>query len=178
MDYLATMMKTLSLPALILLLPFAAHAEIYKWVDENGDTVFSDQPRAKAQKIQAPPTQTFRPGIVPPPAETKAIPQDTNTVYSELAVTSPANDTTIRDNAGNVTISLTITPTLDTAAGHYMTLTLDGNIVADRIKSTSINLSNLDRGTHTVQVQIKNAGGGIVRTSGTSVFHLQRVSVR
>ena len=172
------MLKSLTLPALLLLIPFAVHAEIYKWVDENGHAVFSDQPREKAEKIEMAPLQTFRPSVAPPVTEARTDPQDTSAVYSEFAIAGPANDESIRDNAGNVIISLAIAPALDTAQGHYVTLMLDGKVAADRVTSASISLTNLDRGTHTVQAQIKNAAGGVVRTSATSVFHLQRVSIR
>lgn len=172
------MKKTLLLPVLTLLLPLCAHAGIYKWVDENGNTVFSDQPRDKAEKVPTAPTQTFRPEPAPAQAEPIAAPQDAGTVYSALAIISPAHDAAIRDNSGNVTITLAITPALDTAAGHYMTLVLDGKVAAERVTSTSIALTNLDRGTHTVQAHIKNAGGATIRASDASVFHLQRVVAR
>lgn len=170
------MRKTLALSWLFMV-PLIGHAAIYKWQDENGNTVFSDQPRERAQKVETGTPQTFRPSLAPPPAETPAVTEATGTLYSGLAIASPANDAAIRDNAGNVTISITITPALDTASGHYLTVMMDGTVVADRVTAASVSLTNVDRGTHSVQAQIRNAAGNVLRTSATSVFHLQRISI-
>lgn len=53
--------KQLCLALMALVLSFSVHAQIYKWVDENGQTNYSQQPPAsgEAQQIDVPPPPTI-----------------------------------------------------------------------------------------------------------------------
>lgn len=57
--------KQICLAIATLLMTFTVHAQIYKWVDENGQTHYSQQPPAsgEAQQIDVPP---------PPPVDPEA----------------------------------------------------------------------------------------------------------
>src|SRR5215469_13685455 len=46
----------------------ALSATVYRWVDENGVTHYSDQPHENAQKVQVAAPQTYKPA--PPPRST------------------------------------------------------------------------------------------------------------
>lgn len=61
--------KQLCLVLTAMLLSFSVHAQIYKWVDENGQTHYSEQPPAsgEAQQINVPP---------PPPIDPDAARED------------------------------------------------------------------------------------------------------
>jgi len=95
------------------------------------------------------------------------------TGYTSLTIVNPASDATIRDNSGQVSIQLEIEPALH--AGDSVTILLDGREIGQG-QGSAISLSNVDRGTHSLQVAIKNAQGDTVISSSTTTFHMQRTS--
>lgn len=175
-----------------------AASRIYKTVDENGNVVFTDQPPRPGEtgeSVELTTGNTFTPP--PRPAQTgsdgsvsledwleggEGAREDGEseegggsvTSYQSLAITSPANDAAVRENAGNVTISAAIQPSL--AVGHIMQVYLDGQLRQQGF-TTSFQLVNLDRGTHNVQVRVVDQSGNTLIASEPSVFHLQRRSV-
>lgn len=177
-----------------------AASRIYKSVDENGNVVFTDQPPRPGEtgeSVELSTGNTFTPP--PRPASnggdgsvsledwlaggdgSGAAEDDESggegarvTSYQSLAITSPANDAAVRENAGNVTISASIQPNL--AVGHIMQVYLDGELRQQGF-TTSFQLVNLDRGTHNVQVRVVDQNGNTLIASQPSVFHLQRRSV-
>lgn len=94
-------------------------------------------------------------------------------VYSKLAITQPMNDAIVRDNAGNVTVNVVITPKIHTLHGHQLVLYMDNQPIAHSAGPT-IELANIDRGTHTLKAQVEFAQGKVVQSSAEIVFHLQR----
>ncbi|MDZ7670250.1 MAG: DUF4124 domain-containing protein [Gammaproteobacteria bacterium] len=168
--------------------PAEANGRIYKTVDEDGNVVFTDVPPRPEQRGE---TVDLNSGnsFTPPERENDGIsleawrgdepagPEDeeeTVTRYNSLQVASPQNDAAVRDNAGNVSITATVDP--DLQPGHTLQLFLDGELQQSG-GTTTFQLSNVDRGTHEVQLRIVGPGGEILMTSPGSVFHLQRRSV-
>ena len=62
------------------------------------------------------------------------------------------------------------------APGHAMQLYLDGTL-AQAAPDTTFQLSNVDRGTHSVELRVVDGSGATLINSEPSVFHLQRRSV-
>ena len=91
--------------------------------------------------------------------------------YEEFKVTSPTNDATIRDNGGNVRVSLSLTPGL--RSGHSIEVMMDGQSIGSG-GSTSLTLTEVDRGTHTVQAAVKDNEGKEIARSNSVIFHLKR----
>ncbi len=157
-------------------------AQIYKTVDAQGNVVFTDVPPkddGKAVKIDA--GNTYKPAVpaVPAavPAPEEAIEEDTNeTSYDQLNITSPTADEPVRENAGNLTVTVAASPALDTSSGHTVQILLDGNVFASGA-SGLITLENVDRGTHQLAAQIVDADGTPLITSELVEFHMLRVSV-
>jgi hypothetical protein len=167
--------------ATLLLLSIAASstAAIYKWKMPDGSIIYSDQPPTKdATPADLPAVQEIK--IVPPPSSSpeESTPRrssEAKTVeYTKLEITSPANDSTIRDNAGNVSVNLDIEPALQ--EGDTVSVMLDGKEIG-KGKGTSIALSNVDRGTHTLQAVVKSASNSTRISSPSIIFHLQRITV-
>src|SRR5580658_4196629 len=52
-------MRGLPLLLLLIMSASASSATVYKWVDDNGVTHFSDQPNPKAQKLEITGAQTY-----------------------------------------------------------------------------------------------------------------------
>jgi len=159
-----------------------AVAEMYKWVDKDGNISYSDQPPFKgAQKLDAPAISTVPAADVPdkptaPSAEADKSKDNKTTSYTYLKITAPVDDATIRNNEGNFSVSITIKPALDTKHGHYFSVLMDGKTVQDKLYVSSASLNNIDRGTHKISVAVKNDKGKVLRKSKSITVHLHRQS--
>lgn len=180
-------MKIIQLLALYLCLIFSSStvlAQMYKWVDKDGNISYSDQPPYKgAEQLDAPALTTMQPTAIPKKTKAsdtsdKEKEEEAPTVYSYLKITSPQNDMTIRDNSGNFSVSIGIKPALNTDQGHTLSLSLSGKVVKSKLSSTSINLTNIDRGTHKLSVSIKDKTGKTLRKSKPTTVHLYRQIIR
>lgn len=154
-----------------------AHAELYKSIGEDGEVIYTDKPPTKDAKAFTPPALQVTPPIkyVPkakPPAESKAPPY----AYSDLHFSQPVADANFYDNAGNVSYVLELTPVLNTRLGHYLNIKLDGAAVASKTVLLTGNLSELDRGSHTITAEIFNKEGKVQRSASVT-FHLHKTSV-
>jgi hypothetical protein len=166
----------------------SAATKIYRTVDEDGNVVFTDVPPKSGEQGEA--VDLNQSNTFTPPQR-----QDTGRSlgswrgegeaagdgeepggarYRAVSVASPANDADIRDNAGNVTIGAAIDPELH--SGHAVQLYLDGEL-QQSAQGTSFRLTNIDRGTHSVELRIVDQAGNTVAASAPSTFHLQRRSV-
>jgi len=163
------------LPLLVALsLTGLAHGAVYKWKDANGIVHYGDHPQPGAEEVKQIPIQTYRPTPVPPTRPATGGSGDTPLRYGPISFVSPANDTTIRDNQGNVAIQLSIEPTL--RAGHAITLNIDGTRQDQTTTKTTFTLSNLERGTHTLQAIVVDDQGNELRRSDTLTVHMVRQS--
>ena len=166
--------------SIILLLPFMASAgsDVYRCKDAEGKIYYSDKECEGGKKMILPPSQTY----TPKPSQRKfrytAPRQKTDqTKYESIKITAPAHDSTIRDNTGNIAVSVSISPTMRTGLGHKLQLYLDGQPYGDAGTATSFNLSNLDRGTHTLKPVILGLSGQVLVEGTASIFHIHRVSI-
>lgn len=156
-----------------LLVSGAAAAEgtsIYRSYDAEGNPVFSDEPMPDSESFEIREIQTV-------PAENAEFEytrkEKTEDVkYTRLDILYPENDTSVRENAGNLTVTIESEPAL--RPGHSAHLYLDGVEVAAG-SQTSFSLENLDRGTHTLSASIR-AGEKPIIESDTVTFTLHRHS--
>ena len=93
-----------------------------------------------------------------------------------VRIVAPEPETTIHDNNGNLSVQVALSQAPDTAAVDQLALLLDGNVVA-KGRDLSFELNNIDRGSHTLQVQAYAAGGKLLATSPPVVFHMWRASL-
>jgi len=166
---------------LLRLFLFSAEAELYKWVDKNGETIYSDEPPHDNAQPLVPPALTTTPAIKYKP-KAKAETQETKpeeqqaTLYTEFKITSPGHNEAIRANAGNITVKLAITPKLDVKAGHTISILVNSQTRIEGNTGLSVGLKNIDRGTHSIQAIIKNKQKKIIKSSNSITIHLQRFS--
>lgn len=183
---------SLSLSALLLLACMDATAaadRIYKTVDENGNVVFTDIPPRedeKSEQVVIENPNSFDAAEAAPDEGQWIVEQPGDQSgngggqtaatfrYGTLSVASPANDEAVRDNAGNVTIIANVAPRLQ--PGHVMRLFMDGSVVQEG-PQTTFNLTNVDRGTHTVKLDITDDKGDVLISSKPSTFHLLRYAI-
>ena len=153
----------------------AAHAgSIYKYTLPNGDVVYSDKapPADQGEEVKLEPLQSFSFPPAPPledSADKEEAPKPVG--YETFKVTNPTNDATIRDNGGNVRVSLSLSPGLQ--SGHSIEVMVDGQSIGSG-KGTSVTLTDVDRGTHTVQAAVRDNQGKEVARSNSVIFHLKR----
>lgn len=161
---------------LILLASFGASAEVYTYIDHDGNRVFTDQPtRGNAKRLDLAPPNAM-PKMPAPlygpaaPAEAPAPP-----LYQVLRILVPEPDATIRANDGELIVSVSSDPNL--LPGHYYRLFLDGVPVGKPSHSPVFPLHNLDRGTHQLSVEILDQRGQTLEQTPNQPFHMVRVSV-
>lgn len=168
-------MRTLLFSLLLIALP--SLAQVYTYVDAEGNRVFTDSPRdGNAKQLQIMPSNR----IEPPPArsaEPATPPMQSMPLlgYELLRITIPQPDATIRDNAGNLIVTASSDPALH--PGHSYRLLLDGQPVGTAGRSPVFPLENIDRGTHQIAVEIITEGGIIVERTPSQPFHMVRISL-
>jgi len=150
----------------------ALQAQVYKTVLPDGTVTYTDRPQPGAEEIKVAPVQTYDAPFIP--AGTLA-PKEEKKVFSykAFAVASPANDQALRDNAGNVSISLQLEPEL--RENHTIEIRVDGKSVG-KGRTLAVALSNVDRGSHSVQAVITDHEGKTVITTDAVTFHLLRAA--
>ena len=167
-------MKNLPTITCILLLATspAAMAEIYKWVDAEGNVVYSDVPDKQAQEFKPPSMNTV---IMPKPPqpEPEAQPQQALS-YRLLSIVQPDDDAVVRDNNGRLTIELKSEPPLQ--QGHTFRILMDGRVVVKSSRAVTVTLDDVDRGEHNIQAQIRDAKGRTLKRSKPVVVHMKRNS--
>jgi hypothetical protein len=164
----------------LLLVPCAAavSATVYKWVDQNGVTHYSDQPRPGAEevKVQAPTSYSA------PPTSNRSTSNDiaratapTGPQYSSCEIASPSNEEVFM-NTTTVTGSIRLSPSL--LSGHRLKVALDGKPI-DGVgsSSTSFTIDPVYRGTHVLNVVVEDGTGAVVCQSQGVTIHVRQPSV-
>lgn len=144
---------------------------IYKTVDENGNVVFTDQPSKNAEKIQIKDVQTIdNPNAGATLPEFK-MPVKGGQVYKSFIVTEPEEGAGIRSNDGNVSISLSLEPSLQ--GGDKIIISMDGKEVGS---GSGVSLQDIDRGAHSVSARVVDRNGNtlISTSSSFSILRAQK----
>ncbi len=181
MEFLRAHPGNLLALCLIAALGLPAQAEIYRTVDENGNVVFTDIPPREddenAEQIIIENPNSFAVEEAVPNADAWIVePEEGETEeapfrYEALDIVSPADDEPVRENAGNITVVTNLSPRLQ--RGHVARLLMDGS-VAQEGSQASFDLANVDRGTHTIAVEIVDENGRVLIRSDQSTFHMLR----
>ena len=168
-------MRTLLSLMLCLATSHALAAGIFKQVLDDGTVLYSDKASPGAVEVFLPPLQTFQAQSVPladsDGEDGEVVPAFPG--YESFSIVQPANNETLRDNGGNVAVSLAVKPELQ--PGHRVDIRMNGTSLGVG-GSTSLSLTNVDRGTHTLHAVIQDASGKEVASTGSVVFHLHRAS--
>ncbi len=173
------MLMPMRLVLTILLLAMASplSAQIYKWLDEDGNIIYSDTPHAGAEELPAREVQTLKlPPVPESAAKAKAKPKPMP--YQSLMITSPGDGETLRDNAGQVSVSVSLRPALQTRFGHRLELRVDGRPFAQAGTATHFQLQNMDRGAHSLVAVVLDKDGRVFASSPSVSFYLHRQSVQ
>lgn len=165
-------------PALILLIltslslnhtAYAAdQTTVYKVIEADGSTSFSDQAQTNAEEIKLKPVTvipatdiTQNKVITPRPTKNK-----TQSYYQNLSILSPANNSALHSGDGMVRVLVQSEPEL--RQGDRFELLLDGDTVARQSERT-FQLDTVDRGTHSLVIKIIDRNNKTLKSASSTV---------
>jgi hypothetical protein len=163
-----------------------ANAEVYKHVDEQGKVIkyseFPQKPGDKPMSVpksavvidnpEAPPAVFTPPTKQSPDSETEQTPV---TEYVAVAIVKPDDQETIRANGGTFAIELASQPELDVKAGHQYVILVDGTRHQEGT-TNQLQLTDMERGQHSIQVEIQDAQGQSMISSSSVTVYVQKAS--
>jgi hypothetical protein len=178
-----------SLIAIILLSHFSAvgQAAVYKHVDEEGNVLrYSDVPQKPGDKPMDMPKPALEYDSATPEVTTPKFTPSTSSsskpeseerkpviAYTAVTIMNIQDDEGIRANGGIFSIQLASQPALDAAAGHRYVVMIDGAAYQSS-DTAEFQLENLQRGTHSISVQVQDRDGSILTSSSPITMHVLR----
>lgn len=160
---------------LLGLLITPAAADIYRYTDNQGRPVFTDQPpeQRPVERIEQPPINRIAP-VTPPTIDTPTPPAPVSR-YARLEIINLPDDEALRANNGTFEIQVALEPPL--SPGHSLRLLLDGNPHGPTRQDLTLPVHQADRGTHSLVVQVLDANDQPIQQSDAQTFTVQRISV-
>ena len=154
----------------------AESQEIYRWVDKDGVVHYADQPGAPdAERVEIANSNSYE-ATPPEPGAAGSYSQPlAPQLYESLIITQPAEDEVFFGADATVTGTAKLGGTLQ--SGHVLAFYLDGNRVAGE-SGDSVQLSNLDRGTHFLSAAVVDENGNTLLSSGQVAFHIREPSIK
>ena len=166
--------------------PSILMAAIFSWTDQSGNTIYGDTPpQGVTAKSIDPPKLTILEGFGQrydaPRVVTSSKPKSSDTEetstetaqYESIKVIAPKQGQAIRANDGDVSFAISVSPKLK--SGDNVIFTLDGAEV-QRGALTVANMTNLDRGGHSLTVSVVDNTSSTLITSETINFSVLRAS--
>jgi len=167
----------LALYGLLLVWPLLCAAGIYRYTDAQGNTHYTSQPPegVQADEVRLPPNS---PRSHAPASSTSS--SNNSQSNSSEPVTNRYSvirligleDEALRANGGLLSIEVQLLPALQ--AGHNLRLLLDGQVASPAGTATQRRLSAVERGQHSLQVEILNEQQVVIQRSAVSSFNVQR----
>ncbi len=147
----------------------------YKWVDKDGKTHYSDKPPpagVKAEQVELKPLTEITATPVPQSdgsgGTTEAPVAVDASGYTNFRITSPADQTTLRDPSAPLAIAVSLDPPL--SGDDRIEFTLDGKVVESPIPG-------LERGAHQIGARVLSANGGERIAAPTVTVYLHQTTV-
>lgn len=162
---------------ILCLLALPVSAEVFTYVDAQGNRVYTDQPRGNAKRVPIATSNRMsaNPTAAAPISTAKKVAEQPLFHYDMLRILIPEPDATLRSSAGEVIVSVTSEPGLQ--QGHRYRLLLDGQATGEPSLSPVFPLSNIDRGSHNLSVEILDQLGRTVERTANQPFHMLRISL-
>lgn len=192
-------MKRYSFIFILLVTTLSNANEVYKWTDNNGVLHLSDTPPTKTinasnretlilpdVRSSAPIHQYGDTRDINKPSETisQAPLIETNSMPPKnekpierkviVKIETPSNDQTLRSSRGLITVQANLSRKL--TIGERAQLMLDNQPFGAPKATTSWELSNIDRGEHTITVHIVESGK-VIASSSTITVYLHKTTV-
>jgi hypothetical protein len=158
-----------------------ALAVICKTVDADGVVSYSDVPASECPEVvKLPEYSSYTPRPLPstePAAASMDTAQDSEEFsgYSDISIVIPEANGTVRSNEGIVQVALSLNPPLQ--PGHRIKLFLDGGAVAGEFDGPAIELTGVERGTHSLRAVVSDAAGRRLGDSSSVRFTLRKTTI-
>ncbi|MCY7296335.1 DUF4124 domain-containing protein [Alteromonas sp. a30] len=154
----------------------AAQAGVYKKVLPNGQIVFTDKPGENTTELVLSPlsatieSSTQKSAFQSSAKGPASTPPPPSKVY-RLSINSPENNATIRNNSGELKVSGYLQ---GNKSGKYE-LILDGEVI--QVSNTPhFKVKDISRGSHKIQILLKDNTGKLIASSHTKTIHMHRAS--
>lgn len=145
---------------------------VYKVTHPDGSVSYSDIPQENATKMFVEPVITV-PAVTPIKLNNTSN-EKSAAHYLSLVITNPADGSAFNSGSGNVSVSTKIEPSL--RAEDRVRFILNGREVQTQ-KSSTLQLTNISRGTHQLRVQVLDAKNTPL-ISSSSEFTIHRPITR
>lgn len=153
---------------------------IYKTVDENGNVVYSDtNPDGDGERVTLRELSVVKPGNLETPqageetAAAAAREQSSEAAEVGLRILSPEPEETIWNTAYVLSVQVGVTGALP--EGAQLAYIVDGE-VKQTTRSTSVQLSEVFRGEHTLSVELRGGSGRVLSSAGPVTFYMRQGS--
>lgn len=143
---------------------------MYKKVNPDGSVEFTDKPAANTEEVIIR-TPTTVPGHNPGHSRPAERTSDQQYAY-QVQILKPANDEILVDSENGFTLLLSVSPVLKISEGDQFKVSVDGKIQLSGSKS--VQLKNLPRGSHTIEVVVIDRLGVVMSDTASVSFHLKR----
>src|SRR5690606_12846910 len=167
----------------LLASPLLAAQTVWKWVDDQGVTHYSDRPVPGAAQMELNVPAGADTSMAPPPAASARTSASTPSqqtppadYYRDFDIWRPSAEETLSNTGGQVTVSVRIDPAL--APGHSIFLYLDGRVQEGfQGNAQEFQLTDVPRGEHTVVAVIVDARGQRIRETDPVRFYVRQTSI-
>ena len=162
----------------------AAQTATYRWVDRDGVVHYSDSPNPDSSAPEQDRIELATPNVmqsrVPRLAAGTVRQAGTDeesaaTAYRSMRIVSPVSDQMLWNIGGQLNVSVQTEPALQ--PGHGVVVFLDGKPKQDTPpRSTSVTLSEVWRGEHTLRAVVRGADGKDLISSDPITFYVQQTN--
>lgn len=160
-----------------------SQAQVYTYIDAQGNRVYTDQPRKGASAVQVPQGNRLnQPNTKLPaapgastPAKPKPMAVTRVAHYEMFRILVPLPDASVTHASGEMIVTLTSEPALE--EGNLYRVLLDGKPAAEPGTSPVIALHNVDRGTHQLAGEILDTQGNVIERTPPQPVHMKRTSL-
>ncbi|HKY92399.1 MAG TPA: DUF4124 domain-containing protein [Nevskiaceae bacterium] len=172
-------MRLVTTVLLLALASATVAAPVYRYVDKDGVTHYTDKPPTPdAQPASLPPLQTISPSE--PLAETPSAAAAPEAPAAQppvaLRITTPAADETFRGDDSLVTVSASSDRPLPNGVG--LLYLLDGTAQNSApVKTFTYTLQNVERGSHVITVAAVDGTGREVARSAPVTVHMKQPTI-
>jgi hypothetical protein len=160
---------------LLITMPVLA-ANVWKWRDANGVVHYSDQPVPGAEQVSGLSSNSYAPKSIGNTTNSSSTSSVASVNYTNVEIWKPSKEMTIANTAGQVSVGVRVEPAL--ASGDRLALYMDGRLVSGfPERGTEYEMSDVERGAHTLVLTVVDAQGKRVIESSPVEFYVQQVSV-
>ena len=165
----------------------AADAEVYRWIDDDGQAHYSDRPHEGAELVTLTDAQTFSaPAAQQEQSESTSGTDDATDgadeeaqsfSYKSVKIVSPTQSQVLWSTGGLLKVSVSLQPSL--RRGDTLMVYLDGKMVEGLTgNQREVSLTDVFRGEHTLRTEVRDGGGGVVTSGDSITFTVKQTSTQ